>query len=217
MRGKFIVFEALDAAGKSTQVDQLAHTLTQLGIPVWKTKECTPGPIGQLLRSDYLSGKQVCDEHVINILMAADRLEHITCPDGIFDHINNGDWVICDRFVLSAFAYDNYGYSDFGELNNGFEYTYNMNKHAISMIEPDLTIFLDVPVEECVARLTSRGETPEVFEKQEKLELIRKTYDLAKIYTRDQKNYDMKIVNVNGIGTVEVSKRILEVVQQQFL
>ncbi len=218
MKGKFIVFEALDAAGKSTQVDQLAHHLSTDGIDIWKTKECTDGPIGQILRSDYLSGKQKCDEKVINILMAADRLEHVASQNGIIDRINKGQWVICDRFVLSAFAYDNYMHTDINDLNSGFDYTYNMNKVAMSKIVPDITIFLDLPVDECISRLTARGGKPEVFENKPKLELIAKTYERAKLYLKDQKKYDMNVININGNrGIDEISREIYNVIKQQFL
>ena len=218
MKGKFIVFEALDAAGKSTQVDLLIDNLIKAGISVWKTKECTDNPIGKLIRSDYLSGKQKCDEHVINILMAADRLEHVASKDGILDHINKGDWVICDRFVLSTFAYDNYHNSNISDLNNGFDTTYNMNKYAMDKIVPDLTIFLNVPVDTCMARLLSRGNDKEIYEDRVKLEMIHKTYEEAKIYLKHQRDYNMHIVDIDGLKSIDdIAKEIYDIIKEHFL
>lgn len=218
MKGKFIVFEALDAAGKSTQVDQLVHKLTIKGIKVWKTKECTDNYIGSLIKKEYLSGNVKCDEKVINILMAADRLEHVASQNGILDHLNKGEWVICDRFVWSGMAYDNYMHTDKIEISNGFDYTYNMNKVALSKIVPDMTIFIDVSPNVCVERIESRGENKEVFETLEKLEAIRKSYMNSKIYLCDQQKYNMNVVHINGEDSIDnVAKAIYAEVEKQFL
>lgn len=217
-KGKFIVFEALDGAGKTTQVDMLVNRLAANGVPVWKTKECTDGPIGKILKEYYLSGNRICDEATINILMAADRLEHVTGPDGILAHLNEGEWVVCDRFVLSGFAYSNYMHDNKIDLNEGFEATYYMNKQSIELVKPDLTFFLDVPLETCIERLINRHGIKEVYEDAYKLRLIRKTYGEARIYLTQQKKYCMNIFDMDGSPDPEmVADSIYYKVEQQLL
>jgi len=169
MHGKFIVFEGLDGSGKSTQAELLKESFEEQGLKVFLTKECTDGPIGTLLRKEYLSGHRKINEAVINILMAADRIEHV---DEINQHLEAGDIVISDRYVLSGFAYNTYMDPTFDRLTD----TYNMNRLAITKCQPDLTLFLDVDPTICIDRINSRPGNHEVYETLDKLERIRKAY-----------------------------------------
>jgi len=110
-RGKFIVIEGIDGSGKTTQVKKIEKLLTHNDFHVHVTRECTDNPIGKLLRNLYLSGKRKCDERVINMLYAADRLDHITNEeDGMLNILNEGIHVLSDRYYLSSLAYDTYHY-----------------------------------------------------------------------------------------------------------
>ena len=109
-KGKLIVLEGIDGCGKTTQCKRLAAALREKfpDKTIWETREPTDGPIGRLIREEYLSGKRKCPEGIINILYLADRYEHIFGADGILHHLAQGDIVICDRFYYSSFVYSTY-------------------------------------------------------------------------------------------------------------
>lgn len=166
-RGKFIVFEGTDGCGKSTQMRMLEEYLTGRGVVCHKTHEPTESPFGSLLRS-CMSGKLDADERAIAAMFAADRLDHITDPvNGIASKLEAGITVLCDRYYLSSFAY-----------NSGaapLEWVIELNRLAMEMLPPDLTVYIDVPVEVSARRLGRRGER-ERYETQEKQLTVHKNY-----------------------------------------
>ena len=101
-------------------------------------------------------------------LFAADRIDHITnSVNGIVKKLEEGYTVLCDRYYFSSFAY-----------NGGFaplEWIIELNKPAMNMLRPDLTIFLDLPAEESMKRVSRRGET-ERYETMDKQKRIRDKY-----------------------------------------
>ena len=143
-KGKFIVFEGTDGSGKSTQMKMLGKYLKTKGIPVYGTHEPTESPFGALLRS-CLTGRVETDERAIAALFAADRIDHITnSVNGLLKKLDEGVTVLCDRYYFSSFAY-----------NGGFvplDWVIELNKPAMSLLRPDLTIFLDLPAEESMDR-----------------------------------------------------------------
>ena len=166
-KGKFIVFEGTDGSGKSTQMKLLGKYLKAEGIACYLTHEPTDSPFGALLKS-CLTGRVDADEHAIAALFAADRLDHITNPvNGILMWLEEGVSVLCDRYYLSSFAY-----------NGGFvptEWVIELNRPAMQLLRPDLTVFLDLPPEDGMARVARRGET-ERYETLEKQRGIREKY-----------------------------------------
>lgn len=166
-KGKFIVFEGTDGSGKSTQMKMLGKYLKSKGVAVYGTHEPTDSPFGALLRS-CLTGRVEADERAIAALFAADRIDHITnSVNGIVKKLEEGYTVLCDRYYFSSFAY-----------NGGFaplEWIIELNKPAMNMLRPDLTIFLDLPAEESMKRVSRRGET-ERYETMDKQKRIRDKY-----------------------------------------
>ena len=166
-KGKFIVFEGTDGSGKSTQMKMLGKYLKAKGISVYGTHEPTDSPFGALLRA-CLTGRVETDERAIAALFAADRIDHITdSVNGIMKKLEEGTTVLCDRYYFSSFAY-----------NGGFvplEWVIELNKPAMNLLRPDLTIFLDLPAEESMKRVARRGET-ERYETMEKQKRIRDKY-----------------------------------------
>ena len=75
-KGKFIVFEGIDASGKSTQMRMLENYLKEKGVPVYLTREPTDSPFGALAHQ-CMTGRIDTDEKTIAAVMAADRLDHI--------------------------------------------------------------------------------------------------------------------------------------------
>ena len=173
-KGKFIVFEGTDGSGKSTQMKMLGKYLKTKGIPVYGTHEPTESPFGALLRS-CLTGRVETDERAIAALFAADRIDHITnSVNGLLKKLDEGVSVLCDRYYFSSFAY-----------NGGFvplDWVIELNKPAMSLLRPDLTIFLDLPAEESMRRVARRGET-ERYETMDRQKRIRdKYFDIFRMF-----------------------------------
>ncbi|MGB9723405.1 MAG: dTMP kinase [Chloroflexia bacterium] len=196
--GKFIVLEGLDGAGTTTQVRRLEERL--LGrAPVWTTREPSDGPAGRLIRR-ILAGEETFDPRALALLFAADRLDHLYGPGGVLEHLRRGIHVLCDRYYLSSLAYQT--------LDAPFSWVYAINRRAL---RPDLTVFLEVPVAECLVRIGGRqGERQELFERQEALEQVRARYYRAIEYLRRRET----IVVVDGRpGVEEVAGAVWEAVQ----
>ena len=162
----FIVFEGIDGSGKTTQINLLYNALTAKGISVCMTKEPTDGDMGRLLRQ-YLMGEKSADPSAIAALFAADRLDHITCENGILDSIKKGNIVLCDRYYLSSYTYQS--------VDCDRDWIMSLNREAQRLARPDLHIFLDVPAERSMERVTKRGET-EIFEQLECQKQIRNNF-----------------------------------------
>ncbi|MBQ3183026.1 MAG: dTMP kinase [Clostridia bacterium] len=163
---KFIVFEGIDGSGKTTQIKLLHKALAERNIPVHITKEPTDDPMGKQLRK-YLGGEEKTDLRAIAALFAADRLHHITTENGILDNLARGNVVLCDRYYLSSYAYQS--------VDCDLDWIMALNREAANIARPDLHIFLDVPAEQSMSRVSSRGET-EIFEKLDRQQQIRKNF-----------------------------------------
>jgi dTMP kinase len=115
------------------------------------------------------------------LLFAADRADHLAKE--ILPALENGAAVVADRYFLSSLAY--------GAVDVEMEWLAQINSRFLA---PDLTIYLDVPPEVCVQRIAANGESAELFERVEILEIVRQNYQKA------MKMFDgeMKIVSVDG-------------------
>lgn len=168
--GKLIALEGLDGAGTTTQADKLADWLRpQREVEdVWVTREPSSSPAGAQIRS-VLSRRLSMDPLTLAALFVADRLDHLYHPSGVIQRLQAGEWVIMDRYYLSSFAYQ------------ALEMTQDQLRWLWFMHEPciipDVTFFLDVPVEECLQRIgLNRGFHFELFEKEDSLEEVRSKY-----------------------------------------
>jgi len=180
--GKFIVLEGLDGAGKSTHTKLAADFLRESGSDVLLTQEPSFLPAGDLSRR-RLAGDWDCPPESLQLLFAADRADHLAKE--ILPALENGAAVIADRYFLSSLAY---GAVD---IEMEMEWLAQINSRFLA---PDLTIYLDVPPEVCVQRIAANGESAELFEKVEILEIVRHNYKKAiKMF-----DGEMKIVSVDG-------------------
>lgn len=103
MEFKFIVFEGGDGSGKTSLSNLLCQKLIENGNKVWKTAEPQrETPIGKIINEMIKSENP--DEKTLYHLFMADRYQHLI---EIQNHINNGEIVVCDRFVLSTMVYQN--------------------------------------------------------------------------------------------------------------
>ena len=166
-KGKFIVFEGIDASGKSRQIRFLESYLREKGVPVYITREPTDSPFGALAHQ-CMTGRVDSDEKAIAALMAADRLDHIHNKlNGLLDKINNGITVISDRYYFSSYAYQG--------AHLGLDWVIELNRFAAEALRPDVHIFIDIDAKTSMARLQGRSDL-ERYEKLDKQMKIREQY-----------------------------------------
>ena len=154
MRGKFITFEGGEGGGKSTQAGRLANRLKSLGIDAVLSRE-PGGSVGaEAIRHVLLSGAaKPLGPHAEAILFAAARADHLR--QTIQPALERGQWVISDRFADSTRIYQ-------GVLGNvDARLISRLEKVTVGDLIPDLTIILDLPPEQGLARVTARrGNAP---------------------------------------------------------
>lgn len=163
MTGKFITFEGIDGAGKSTHLDYLAAHLRAAGKTVVVTREPGGTALGEKLRELLLHETMHLETEAL--LMFAARREHLA--QVIAPALARGDWVISDRFTDASFAYQGGGRGLDEEKLRVLEHWVHPN------LQPDLTLLFDVPLDVARARLDAT-RTLDKFE-QEKVEFFART------------------------------------------
>jgi dTMP kinase len=151
--GKFIVFEGGEGAGKSTQVRRLATALQAYGRSVLVTREPGATPIGARIRS------LVLDHHTDDgppltpraeaLLYAADRAHHVATV--IQPALEQGEIVLCDRYVDSSLAYQG------GGRALAFDEVRWLSRWATGGLRPDLVVLLDIDPDDGLRRVSDRG------------------------------------------------------------
>ena len=202
--GKFIVFEGIDGAGKSTQVNLLTEKLVSLGYDVVLTAEPTTLPSGKALRQ-ALSGKDKKSECEMATMFVLDRIAHnIDKENGIIPLCEQGKIVISDRYYYSTLAYQGH--------STDYEWVKKMNLSCPDIKRPDLCIYLDLLPEQSLARISARNEQVEIYENLEKLTNVRNTF-LSVI--EDLKNDGEKIFVVNANRSIEdIADEIFDIVHK---
>lgn len=147
---KFLVFEGLDGAGKSTLMRGLQAELQTRGISFCQTREPGGTPLAEDIRQCLLrtDGEAPIDRCEV-LLYEASRAQHV--EKVIRPALLRGDWVLCDRFYASTVAFQAGGRRiSRAEINW-------LNAFAIAGCEPDLTVLLDISIEESEKRLVARA------------------------------------------------------------
>src|SRR5579872_1923137 len=159
-RGRFITFEGGEGVGKSTQVKLLAEKLAEDGIAAITTREPGGSPRAEELRRVILSGAAApFGPSGEAILFSAARIDHI--DKTIAPALAAGEWVLCDRFADSTRAYQGAA----GKLDKSL--IDSLERVAVGDIRPDLTLILDMPVENSLRRAAERRDKaakPDRFE-----------------------------------------------------
>lgn len=187
----FIAFEGIDGSGKSSQIRLLRDRFMEKNQQVYLTCEPSNGPIGTMIR-EIFSGKMEGDHHTIAGLFVADRLHHLlNKTDGILTKMSAGNHVLTDRYVFSSYAYQG--------AHVDLEWVIAANSESQRILQPDLHIFLDVPVDTALSRLVKRREQLEIFETRENLE---KVYNMYKTIL-DRFRNDQNILIVDGTLSLE--------------
>ncbi|MGB3695580.1 MAG: dTMP kinase [Spirulinaceae cyanobacterium] len=199
-KGLFIVFEGIDGSGSSTQAELLKNYFLSQEQKAVLSPEPSEGIIGKIIRETlkkrilFTDDSQKFNEQIA-YLCAADRHDHLYNQfDGVFKLINQGFQVITTRYYFSSLAYNGDTTEDFAfikQLNNKFP-------------DPDLVIYLDIPIEVSLERLKERS-LKDIYENKEKLTKVKANYQrifnqyskaiLQIDGTKEQKQINQQIVN----------------------
>jgi dTMP kinase len=154
---RFITFEGMDGAGKSTQIAHAADWLRARGHVVLLTREPGGTALGEALRALLLHEAMHADTEAL--LMFAARREHLA--QVIEPALARGEWVLCDRFTDASFAYQGGG--------RGLEVTRLEALEAWVQrgLQPGLTLLFDLPCEVAAQRLAASGGDPDRFEREQ--------------------------------------------------
>lgn len=170
MAGRFITIEGVEGAGKSTVIDSVSEQLEESGLTVWRTREPGGTHPGEAIRDMLLNPEfSGMDARCELLLMFAARAQHLATL--IRPALEKGDWVVCDRFTDATYAYQGSG----RQMDEGpIEWLEQFVQHDL---RPDLTVFLDVPVNVGLERAGSRSE-PDRFESEKAIffERVRNRY-----------------------------------------
>jgi len=169
--GKFITLEGSEGAGKSTNIAFISDYLQSKGIDVLVTREPGGTEIGEQIRKILLNkANTAMHEDTELLLMFAARAQHIR--EKILPALEQGKWVISDRFTDASYAYQG------AARGMGFERIAEIENWVQQGFQPDCTFVLDLPVEIGMQRVKSRGGDGDRFEDEQKafFETVRKAY-----------------------------------------
>ena len=154
--GKFITFEGIDGAGKSSHIAGVVDFLRRHGLSVVSTREPGGTPLGEKLRELLLSDAMHLETEAL--LMFAARREHLA--QLIEPALARGDWVVCDRFSDATYAYQGGGR---GLDKTKFE---QLEQWVHGHLQPDLTFLFDLPPAVAGQRIAAQGRQLDRFEQE---------------------------------------------------
>lgn len=199
MSGKFITFEGIDGAGKSSHVEWLAEWLRARGKVVHVTREPGGTPLSEKLRELLLNEPMHLETETL--LMFAARREHLARV--IEPALARGEWIICDRFSDATYAYQGGGRGLPKAKFLALEHW--VHEH----LQPDLTLLFDLPLTVARERIALAQRVLDKFE-QEKAdfhERVRQAY-LERAHAHPVR---MRVINADqGIETIR--KELEEIV-----
>lgn len=158
-RGRFITFEGTEGVGKSTQLAIARQALEDAGKAVLVTREPGGTPMAEAIRELLLSPRdEAMNELTELLLMFAARAQHL--HGSILPALEQGTWVLCDRFTDATYAYQG------GGRGVPQEQIAMLEQLVQGEVRPDHVILLDAPVEVGMARARSRS-APDRFEREQ--------------------------------------------------
>jgi dTMP kinase len=200
--GRFLTMEGIEGVGKTTQLKRLSEALKSLGIAHVVTREPGGTPLAESIREVVLTAREETLPPTAELLlMFAARAVHLA--NHVEPNLRAGRWVICDRFTDATYAYQGGGrqlrMDTIGELESMVQGT----------LRPHLTLLLDAPVENALARARRRnlGSAEDRFERErsEFFERVRSVYR-ARAAAEPE-----RIAVIDATQTIdEVGARILE-------
>lgn len=196
MSGKFITLEGMDGAGKSTHLAGIAQVLRERGLTVRTTREPGGTAFGEQLRQLLLDRDQRLHPETETLLMFAARQEHL--DKVIRPALAAGTWVLCDRFTDATFAYQS------GGSGVPWARIEALERWVHADLQPDLTVYLDVPPELGRAR-RDRIKAPDRFEQEAEAFFER----VRAAYLRRAREAPARIRVIDASATIpEIAKRV---------
>ncbi len=207
LRGRFISFEGTEGVGKTTAIETLCARLQANGIDYVRTREPGGSPFAERLRDILLDPATDINDDTELLLLFAARCDHM--QKVIMPALQRGSWVICDRFTDSTIAYQGFGraHGDIVVLAKIETLIEQFIPHL-----PELTLWLDLPVLEGMARAGKRSAADR-FEQQATAFFTR----VHEGFTRLAAKHPERIQRIDASGNSdEVSARIWQVIDKQF-
>ena len=205
-QGRFISFEGTEGVGKTTAIEQLCARLQARGIDYLRTREPGGSPFAERLRDILLDPNTAINDDTELLLMFAARCDHM--EQVILPALQRGTWVICDRFTDSTVAYQG-----FGRAHGDATVRRKIDMLIEQFVEqlPELTLWLDLPVLEGMARANKRSAADR-FEQQ-----------ATEFFTRVHKGFSTladeqpeRIQRIDASGSAdEVGARIWQTVKEK--
>ncbi len=222
MTGKIIVVEGTDCSGKETQSELLEKRLNEMGkkcvrfsFPMYDT------PTGKIVGGCYLGKQEICDSYftegavnvdpyVISLYYAADRKYNMP---KIEECLNNGYYVILDRYVTSNLAHQGSKIRDKDERFNMYQWIDKLEYWLLKLPKPDMTIFLHVPYEYSIKLRNNRTSIDEHEKSEEHLKQAEACYvELSELYNW----YKIECVKDNNLRSIEdINDEIIEAIKKE--
>ena len=195
-RGRFITFEGIDGAGKSSHLDFACAWLRARGHEVRRTLEPGGTPFGQLLREVVLHHPTTPQAEAL--AMFAARSAHV---EGVIaPALAAGTWVVCDRFTDSTYAYQ------CGGRGLAQEAVRTLEALVHPGLQPDATFLFDIDPATAQARQRSQDRQPDEFEKRELAYHLR----VRNAYLERQREFPGRIRLIDASRPIEEVRRQLE-------
>ncbi len=177
-RGKFITFEGTEGVGKTTNMDFVEQLLVARGIKLIRTREPGGTPMAERVRAILLDAdSEPIDPEAELLLVFAARAQHLARV--IRPALGVGTWVLCDRFTDATYAYQGGGRGLSNERIGALEAAVQGD------LQPDLTIYLDLPVATGLERIEASDRDRFEREQQAFFERVRGAYlQRAKVHSR---------------------------------
>jgi dTMP kinase len=195
MQGRFIVVEGLEGSGKSTAISTLKRLLTRYISTFITTREPGGTHVGEVIR-DLVKNKieaEAMEPRAELLLFYAARVQLI--EQVIRPALQQGTWVLADRFELSSWAYQG------GGRGLGEAILKQLSEFCVGDLQPDLTIFLDIPPEEGLLRVQKRGAMDRI--EQEELSFFK---TVSEAYRRALAKMD-KVIFIDATLPLSVVRR----------
>ena len=195
-RGKFITFEGIDGAGKSTHLAWAADLLRGRGVSVVVTREPGGTILGEKLRHILLTGDQRIHPETETLMMFAARRQHL--EEVIRPALQRGDWVLCDRFTDATYAYQS------GGSGVPWAKVSALERWVHPGFQPDLTILFDI--RPAIGRKRAgRKRNPDRFEREREAYYRRVRDGYRRRAARDARRF--RLLDAEGTRS-EVRKRL---------
>ncbi len=192
-KGLFITVEGTDGSGKTTQIKLMEKFLNSMGNDVVLSREPGGTEISEMIRDLILDPRNTSISPLTEMMLyAAARAQHVS--QVIRPALENGKYVICDRFVDSSYAYQGCG------RGVDLKTVADVNRAAVDGVVPDITFFLDIDPRLAIERRIKSTGADRI--EQEKMDFHIRVYEGYK---------KMSLLYPDRIMTIDASKSIEEI------